>query len=86
MKKYGGVEVHVHVYLILILDWLQSSSTIPWSFYPQGKSPYFPLVWRLGGSLRLPACFKENSLLLPGIKIRFLGLPVSSLVTIPSHT
>jgi len=39
MKTYGGVELQVHVYLILTLDWLQSSCIISWSFYPMGKSP-----------------------------------------------
>jgi hypothetical protein len=48
MKKYGGVDVQIHVFLTSALVGGEWSDSRPGRFTP-GKSPRYPLDRRLGG-------------------------------------
>jgi hypothetical protein len=49
MKVYWGVEVYLHAFFDLGTGWRWVVSFTPRPFYPQGKSPWYPLDRRLGG-------------------------------------
>jgi hypothetical protein len=49
MKAYGGVDVHIHIFLTSALGVV---SFMPRPIYPRGKYPPYPLDRWLGGSQR----------------------------------
>jgi hypothetical protein len=50
MKAYWGEEVYHHVFLTSTLDGSEWSASHTGRFTSQGKSPWYPLDRRLGGS------------------------------------
>jgi hypothetical protein len=55
--------------------------------HARGKSYRYPLYKRMGGAQNQSGNWgiEKNLLPLPGIELRFLGRPVSSLVCIPTE-
>jgi len=70
MKMYkgiGGIALHI---LDLSTGWSGVVSFMPWLLYPHGKSPWYPLDRRLGGTQSCSGCGGEekNSQPTPGIE------------------
>jgi hypothetical protein len=47
MKTYGGVDVYLTI--LHLRPRAEVSGFTTWPLYPRGKSPRYPLDWRLGG-------------------------------------
>lgn len=73
MKKYGGIKVYLHTFLISTLS----------SFTPQ-KEPSLPSKWEILWAQETVRanCSRENFLLLQGIETQFPRPPVHSLLII----
>jgi hypothetical protein len=71
------VELQIHSFLSSTLDRVELSASRPGRFYPQGKSPWYPLDRRLcGPQSRSGRCGLEtNSQLPPGIEHQNPDLP-----------
>jgi hypothetical protein len=86
MKAYWGVEVPLHAFLTSVLDGGEWSASRPGCFTPQGKSPWYALDRRLGGSQNRSGRGGEekNSQSPPGIE-PWNPCPAPSPVTVPTE-
>ena len=82
MKKYGGMKVYVHAFLISTLG--RSSKLLASPALPPQKEPSLPSKWKtLWARETIRAiCSRENFLLLQGIETQFPKPPVHSLLNI----
>jgi hypothetical protein len=83
MKAYwgsGGIAARI---LDLGTRWRWAVSFTPRPLYPQGKSPWYPLDRRLGGTRSLSGCGGEekNSQLLPGLETPNIQLVAQRCIT-----
>jgi hypothetical protein len=60
MEAYRGVEVYLRAFFDLGTRWRWVVSFTPGPFYPQGKSPWYPLDRRLDGSQSRSGCGGEE--------------------------
>jgi len=83
MKIYGGLEVHLHTFLISAVDGGEWSASCP-SCFTTRESPWNPMDRRLCGYQSWSGCSDKEMKFLPPLGIN-PGCPACSLVSIPTE-